>query len=39
MGKQNSLKGKLSMLFLILENSEIPELWELFHLWHYSYLA
>ena len=29
----------LPMLFLSLENSEIPELWDLFHLWHSAYLA
>ena len=27
------------MFFLSLEKSEIPELWDLFHLWHFSYLV
>ena len=27
------------MLFLGIENSEIPEIWDIFHFWHSAYLA
>ena len=38
-GKTRPSSGILSMFFLSLENFAIPELWDLFHLCNYRYLA